>query len=246
MARQYDEVARSYARYRRPEPRIATAILSTLGDLDPIINVGAGTGNYEPLDRRVVAVEPSRAMIDERTNRALAIVQASATALPFRDKCFAAATALLTMHHWPDRTRGLHELARVTRHRIVVLTHDIRQTRFWLIDDYFPHIRDIDHRIMPRLQELDLRMGTLRIVPLLIPHDCTDGFLGAYWRRPAAYLDPDVRSAISTFAKIPNVDAGLERLRRDVENGTWHRRNRDLLDREALDLGYRLATIDLE
>ena len=245
MPQLYDTIGVGYGRYRRPDPRIAAVITQALGDLAPLVNVGAGTGSYEPADRPVVAVEPSVAMIRQRQARAVPVVQASATHLPFRDGAFAAALAVLTIHHWPDRVGGLAELARVARHRLVIVTYDPAATGFWLVGDYFPAIGEIDRQILPSLGEFRRAVGPVDVRPLPLPHDCTDGFLGAYWRRPSAYLDPGVRSAISTFAKIPNIDAGLTRLRADLADGTWERRYGHLLHQTELDVGYRLVIAHL-
>jgi SAM-dependent methyltransferase len=241
MVQLYDAIGLGYGHYRRPDRRIATAILDVLGDAAPVVNVGAGTGSYEPVDRSVVAVEPSFAMIRQRPTGSAPVVQASATHLPFRDAIFAAALAVLTVHHWPDRVRGLTELARVAQHRLVIVTWDPATSSFWLVEDYFPAILEIDRQILPPMEELRQTLGTIEVRPLPIPYDCTDGFLGAYWRRPHAYLDPGVRGAISTFAKISNVESGLRRLRGDLADGTWERRYGHLLRRSELDLGYRLV-----
>jgi SAM-dependent methyltransferase len=241
MVQLYDAIGLGYGHYRRPDRRIATAILDVLGDAAPVVNVGAGTGSYEPVDRSVVAVEPSFAMIRQRPTGSAPVVQASATHLPFRDAIFAAALAVLTVHHWPDRVRGLTELARVAQHRLVIVTWDPATSGFWLVEDYFPAILEIDRQILPPMEELRQTLGTIEVRPLPIPYDCTDGFLGAYWRRPHAYLDPGVRGAISTFAKISNVESGLRRLRGDLADGTWERRYGHLLRRSELDLGYRLV-----
>ncbi len=241
MAQLYDSIGIDYGNYRRPDPRLAHAIRLALGDAPSVLNVGAGAGSYEPADRRVVAVEPSLAMIRQRPAGSAPVVQASATHLPFRDGAFAAALAVLTVHHWPDRLRGLAELARVARQRIAIVTWDPESAGFWLVDDYFPALVEIDRPIFPSLGEFRQVFGEIDVHPLLIPHDCSDGFLGAYWRRPHAYLDPGVRGAISTFSKIGEVEAGLARLRRDVEDGSWERRHGHLLARSELDLGYRLV-----
>lgn len=240
MAQLYDAIGQGYRTYRRADPRLASAITLALGDAATVANIGAGAGSYEPADRAVVAVEPSAVMIGQR-RRGAPVVQASATALPFRDAAFAAALAVLTVHHWPDRARGLAELARVARRRVVVLTWDPASTGFWLVDDYFPELVAIDREIFPSIDDFRRALGTVEVRPLPIPHDCTDGFLGAYWRRPAAYLDPGVRGAISTFAKIRGVEAGLARLSADLADGSWARRHGHLLGRCDLDLGYRLV-----
>ena len=241
MSQLYDEIGVGYRALRRPEPRIASAIARALGETESVVNVGAGAGSYEPSDRSVVAVEPSMTMIRQRRPGSAPAIQASATRLPFRDASFAAALAVLTVHHWPDRARGLDELARVAADRVVVLTWDPAVSGFWLVDEYFPEIVEIDRPIFPTLDEFSRALGRIEVSTLPIPHDCVDGFLGAYWRRPEAYLDADIRRAISTFSKIRTLEAGLARLRRDLEDGTWRRRHGDLLDRTELDLGYRLV-----
>ena len=236
----YDEIGGSYRTYRRPDPRIAAAIARALGDADTVLNVGAGAGSYEPRDRRVVAVEPSLAMIRQRRPDGATVVQAGATDLPFRDGSFVAALAVLTLHHWPDKARGLAELARVARRRVVILTWDPAAPAFWLTRDYFPNLIAIDRPIFPRMDEIGNALGRIEVHALPIPHDCSDGFLGAYWRRPRAYLDAGVRGAISTFTKLATPEPGLTRLRHDLEDGTWEQRNAAILEETALDLGYRL------
>jgi SAM-dependent methyltransferase len=237
----YDAIGAGYGMHRRPDPRLAEAILRALGRAASVVNVGAGAGSYEPADRRVVAVEPSLAMIRQRPAGSAPVVQASAMDLPFRAAAFAAALAVLTVHHWPDRARGLSELARVARERVVIVTWDPASAVFWLVEDYFPALLEIDRPMFPAIEELRRVLGPVNVHPLPVPHDCTDGFLGAYWRRPQAYLDPGVRGAISTFSKIRDVDAGLARLRRDLADGTWERWHGHLALRSELDLGYRLV-----
>ncbi len=241
MAQLYDTIGRDYRMHRRPDPRVAAAITRALGDAATVVNVGAGAGSYEPDDRRVVAVEPSAAMIAQRPAGSAPVVQASATDLPFGAAGFVAALAVLTVHHWPDSGHGLAEMARVARDRVVVLTWDPASTGFWLVDEYFSELAAIDRRTFPGLDDFRRALGTIEVQALAIPHDCTDGFLGAYWRRPAAYLDPGVRGAISTFTKLRDVEPGLARLRADLADGTWLRRHADLLDRSELDLGYRVV-----
>jgi len=237
----YDQIGLGYARRRRPDPRLAARICQALGAADTVVNVGAGAGSYEPRDRHVIAVEPSLTMIHQRPRGSAPVVCASATHLPFRDAAFAAALAVLTVHHWPDRARGLRELARVARDRVAVVTWDPAFAGFWLIDDYFPAIAELDRRRCPTVEELRRALGGVTIRPLPIPHDCTDGFLGAYWRRPQAYLKPDARHAISAFAQIAGVEEGLSRLAQDLADGTWQRRHGHLLHQEELDLGYRVV-----
>ena len=240
MSQLYDEIGVGYRDFRRPDPRLEAAITRALNQAETVVNVGAGTGSYEPSDRSVVAVEPAMTMIRQRRPGSAPVVQASATELPFRDDGFAAALAILTVHHWPDQARGLDEMARVAR-RVVVVTWDPSTSGFWLTDDYFPEIFEIDRPLFPSIEDFRKALGRVEVHPFPIPHDCVDGFLGAYWRRPHAYLDAGVRSAISTFAKLHDMGRGLDRLRRDLEDGSWARRYGDLLDQPEIDLGYRIV-----
>lgn len=236
----YDTIGHGYRRLRRQDPRIASRIFHALGRAASVVNVGAGAGSYEPRDRKLVAVEPSMVMIRQRDRGAAPAVRASALGLPFRDATFDAALAVLTIHHWPDLGRGLQELRRAARRRVVLLTIDPSVTGFWLLD-YFPEIGEIDRRILPSLSLLERQLGRIEVFDVPIPHDCRDGFLGAYWRRPHAYLDAGTRAAISTFSKLRDVESGLSALRGDLASGAWTRRYGNLLQRSELDLGYRLV-----
>jgi SAM-dependent methyltransferase len=236
----YDRIGVGYAAVRREDPSIAAAIHAALGDARTIVNVGAGTGSYEPRDRDVVAVEPSPVMLSQRPVGAAPAVQASAERLPFADGAFDAAMAILSDHHWPDRVAGLRELRRVASRRAVVFQCDLdAHMDFWLVRDYLTTFRVTTMSIA----ELAGHLGAQRIEPVPIPHDCRDGFLSAYWRRPRAYLDQRVRDGISVFRLLPpeEVHDAIERLRADLESGEWARRNADILERDALDLGYRLV-----
>ena len=186
----YDHIGKTYASTRHSDPRIAAAIMRALGDSHTMVNVGAGTGAYEPTDRTICAVEPSAHMIRQRNAGTAFIVQASAEALPFRDDTFDAALALLTVHHWTDWRRGLDEMRRVAD-RLVVFTFEPGNVgNFWLTDTYFPEIVELVCRRCPSVADLARHLGDCSMDRVAIPHDCADGFLAAYWRRPEAYLDP--------------------------------------------------------
>lgn len=239
MVALYDTIGSGYADIRKPDPHIAAAIRRAIDAADSVVNVGAGTGSYEPLDRYVVAVEPSMTMIAQRSARSTLVVQATAISLPFKNDSFDAALAVLTVHHWPDKVLGLSELRRVARRHVVVLTWDPAGPGFWLTD-YFPEILDIDRPLFPAVSDFEHAFGPVTVETIPIPHDCSDGFLGAYWRRPSAYLDARARAAISTFSKLSDIEPGVERLRADLDSGEWRRRYSKLLDKNELDLGYRL------
>jgi SAM-dependent methyltransferase len=244
----YDRIGSRYATTRRPDPRIAAAIAAALGDARTVVNVGAGAGAYEPADRTVVAVEPSWTMIAQRPPRAAPCTQGAAEQLPFRDRSLDASLGVLTTHHWADRAAGLGELRRVARRRVVLLTWDPDGSGdFWLTAEYLPEIMDLDRPRFPPVATLEGSLGPTRIIPVAVPHDCQDGFLGAFWRRPEAYLDPDVRNGISAFAQMApeHVRRGLARLADDLRSGRWEARHGALRGRDSLDVGYRLVVAEL-
>nr|WP_276327115.1 methyltransferase domain-containing protein [Streptomyces viridochromogenes] len=212
-----------------------------------MINVGAGTGSYEP-PQTVLAVEPSSVMTAQRPAGSAPALEASAESIPLADDSADAAMALLTVHHWSDLEAGIGELHRIARQRIVILTFDPDiNRRFWLLEEYLPEAAALDDTRAVAVERLVTLLGGASIETVPIPHDCTDGFLAAFWRRPEAYLDPEVRAGISLFAQTGDevLQPGLARLSDDLASGRWHQHHADLLDREALDAGYRILVADL-
>jgi SAM-dependent methyltransferase len=242
---EYDASRAAYTATRRADPRIAAAIERALGDARTVLNVGAGAGSYESPEREVTAVEPSATMRAQRPPGASEAVDARAEQLPFDNDSFDAATAILTVHHWADAPRGLRELRRVARGPVVVLTFDPHEVEsFWLVRDYLPELGAIDRaRFLTIPATVEALGGEASVERVPIPHDCRDGFLGAFWRRPERYLEPAVRPGISTFGELDEavLERALERLRNDIDSGAWRRRYGGLLTREELDIGYRLV-----
>ena len=241
MGSAYDRIGLNYSELRKPDPRIAERIDRALGSAGTVLNVGAGAGSYEPAGRQVTALEPSIEMIRQRRAGTAPVVQGRAEQLPFDDDSFDAAMAVLTVHHWADKAKGLSELRRVARGPVVLLTYDPAFRGFWLADDYIPALIALDEGQMPDMAGYERWLGPVAIAPVPIPHDCTDGFLCAYWRRPGAYLDARVRGAISSFWALGDVSEALDRLERDLESGAWIERHSHLLDLDECDLGYRLV-----
>lgn len=244
----YDDIGHTYARTRRADPRIAAAIFDALGDAQSVVNIGAGAGSYEP-PTTVAAIEPSRTMIRQRSPSP-PVIQAVAEALPVRGKSADAALAVLTVHHWSDLAAGIAEMVRVARRRLVFFTWRPEITAgFWLLSEYLPAAAATDARLAVPLQELTATLPGLpaTVVPVPVPHDCIDGFATAYWRRPEAYLDPQVRAGISMLAKADpdELTEGLTRLEADIDSGNWQRKHADLLDLNALDVGNCTVTVDL-
>ena len=241
----YDTIGATYGRYRRPDPRIQAAIDRAIGDTRTVVNVGAGAGSYEPRGRHVVAVEPSRTMIAQRPRGSAPVVQAVAESLPFHDRTFDAALAMLTTHHWPDVRAGLVEMARVSRRQVFFTHTGASFDDFWLVRDYVPQIATHfgDMRFLPPIMDM---LAIVEIIDVPLPWDCTDGFLCAYWRRPEMYLDPDARAAISGFAILGDAITApaVARLAADIESGAWDARYGHLHELDALDLGYRIVVAD--
>ncbi|HWD73810.1 MAG TPA: methyltransferase domain-containing protein [Solirubrobacteraceae bacterium] len=236
----YERIGGGYARVRRADPRIERVVHAALADSTSVVNVGAGAGSYEPADRHVVAVEPSERMRAQRPPGAAPCLAAAAEHLPLDDASVDVAMALYTDFHWRDRRKGIAELLRVSRRGIVILTVDGETAqRYWLTRDYLPAA----NLFAPLAAVTSLLPGPPpTVAPVPIPADCRDGFVHAFWKRPEALLHPDVHRPMALFARLPPaaVTNGLARLRADIATGEWQRRNRELADLDALDLGHRL------
>jgi SAM-dependent methyltransferase len=244
----YDTIGRGYRDFRRPDPHIASAIRTALGDASSVVNVGAGTGSYEPDDRELIAVEPSAVMIAQRPTGTAPAIQAAAEALPLPDQAVDAAMAVLSVQHWEDVEQGLSEMLRVARGRMVLVTMDVDVLgELWVIRDYLPETlttHAVGFPPIARLIEL-LPGATADVIP--VPRECTDGFMAAFWGRPEAYLDPRVRAATSPWHQLPpaTVTRALDRLRRDLAGGRWDRRYGHLRQQAELDVGLRLVSAEM-
>ena len=240
----YDRIGRRYAAYRRPDERIAAQIEAALGTAKRVLDVGAGTGSYEVGSRMYVAVEPSTVMLGQRARDAGPAVRGAAEQLPFEDRSFDAAMAILTIHHWRDAALGIAEMRRTTDGPIVILTWDAEHfaDTFWLVGEYLPEVamHELPLTTLRRVRDL---LGPCRVESVLVPHDCRDGFFAAYWRRPEMYLDEGARASISALALLEPgvVERMVRELRADLDSGRWHQRHRDLLERDEYDAGYRLV-----
>ncbi len=247
----YDTIGLGYIAHRRPDPRWEALIHRQLGDGRVVVNVGAGTGNYEPSDRAVVAIEPSSVMVGQRAVGAAPAVRASGSALPVASDCADVALAILTLHHWDDWAAGLVELCRVAPRRVVLTMDFEMHASFWFLQDYVPEVREATRVLEPGYVTVAEAIagsggGDVDVLPLFVPRDMQDGVLGAYWCRPEAYLDPAVRANCSGLALAdPAVVArGVAALEADLRSGAWQRRHADLAQLPAIDLGYRLVVAD--
>ncbi len=239
----YETIGSTYSSTRREDERVRAQIHDALGDAATIVNVGAGTGNYEPIDRRVVAVEPSWAMLRQREGRTSQVIRGVAEALPLPDGTFDAGLAVLTMHHWHDVEAGLAELARVSRRQVVFFFEPLHTHSFWALD-YFPEARELPSEANPPGEAIlgrMLQVREIRTVP--VSADCEDGFGAAYWARPEAYTDPVVQAGMSWLALLPAAarKRGSTRLAADLESGTWDERFGHLRHQATFDGGYRIA-----
>jgi SAM-dependent methyltransferase len=240
----YDEIGRTYSRTRQADPRIAAQISEALGDAASVLNVGAGSGNYEPKNRRVTALEPSMTMIQQRPPGAAPAVQGVAGHLPFSDRSFDAVMGTLTLHHWPSLGDGLAEVRRVGRRQVFLIFDFSVTAGFWLIDDYFPVVPTLaTEQQAPTASMIAEHLDVRRVETVMIPADCTDGFGCAYWNRPEAHLDADVLAGVSWTSQLaPRVlAAGLERLRSDLETGRWDQCYGHLRTLTEADYGYKLV-----
>ena len=238
----YDRIGRDYTANRRADPRWEALVAAQVGDARRIVNVGAGTGSYEPAGRHVVAVEPSTVMLGQRAAGAAPAVRAVAAALPLADGWADVAMAVLTVHHWSDWARGLAELCRVAPRRIVFAIDFEVHAQFWLLQEYLPEVLAHTLACAPSAAEVAAAIGATTVVDMPVYRDLEDGVLGAYWCRPERYLDHRVRANNSgtALAHPESTALGIARLEADLASGTWHERHADLIDLDAIDMGYRL------
>jgi SAM-dependent methyltransferase len=244
----YDRIGRGYASTRRADPRIGGRIEAALGEARSVLNVGAGTGSYEPAGWEVTAVEPSAAMIAQRPAEAAPVVQASAESLPFDDDSFDAAMAVLTAHHWADLEAGLSEMRRVARRRLVMVTFDSEALEgLWITADYFPEMLTLSRPSGASSRNLTALLPAARSSPLPVPRDCTDHFFAALWARPELLFDEAVVRPMWVWQSISEESrrTGRERLAADLESGAWAARYGRLRELDELDVGLRLVVSEL-
>jgi len=238
----YDQIGKGYSGKRKSDPRLAEQIFSHLQGASRILNIGAGTGSYEPQDLDLIALEPSQEMIAQRKSDAHPVQQGYAEELPFEDNGFSHAMTVLSMHHWSNLKKAFAEINRVATDTFVAITWNPACQPFWLTRDYFPEFFAMDQINFPSLDDFESSFDDVHMHPLLIPEDCQDGFLAAYWKRPTAYLDPVVRRSISSFSKIGDPTQVLQNLEVDIQSGAWENRNRSILEATSIDAGYVIVT----
>ncbi len=223
----YDHQEVDYHRIRKEDSFIATIIFRHLSECKTILNVGAGTGSYEPANKKVVAVEPSETMRRKRISMGLVpAVNAHAGQLPFDSDSFDACTAFVTIHHWDDLEKGLLEMKRVARKEVVILTFDPeRLNLFWNVH-YFPELVEIERKRYPMLTRISSSLGEGVTEYIPIPLQCTDGFQEAFFGRPEEFLRPEVRRAQSAWSFLPpgKEEELCQRLQQDLNNGEWDQR----------------------
>jgi SAM-dependent methyltransferase len=239
----YETHGKGYSRGRRADPRIAARIEAALGDARTVVNVGAGTGSYEPRDRWVLAVEPSATMRAQRPADAAPCLATSAESLPLDDDSVDAAMACVTIHHWEDRAAGLAELRRVARGPVVVFTFELADLIGWQ-RDYFGDALAIEQPRFGGVEEIAAELGgTVRVETIPTPTDCTDGFFEAFWNRPEALLDPNVRASQSIWQLVePGAEERIfDRLTTDLDSGKWDEKHGELRGQDSYEGSLRLV-----
>jgi SAM-dependent methyltransferase len=238
----YDRIGRQYTANRRADPRWEALVAAQIGDARRIVNVGAGTGSYEPVGRDVVAIEPSVVMLGQRAGGAAPAVRGVAADLPVAAGWADVAMAILTVHHWSDWERGLAELCRVAPRRLVFAVDFEVHAQFWLLQEYLPEVLEHTLRCAPPADVVAEAIGATTSIDMPVYRDLQDGVLGAYWCRPEQYLDHQVRANNSgTALAHPETTAlGIARLEADLASGAWHSRHAGLLSFDSIDMGYRL------
>jgi SAM-dependent methyltransferase len=244
----YDELGLNYSDFRRADPRIEARVWAALGNARSVVNVGAGTGSYEPRDREVIAVEPSPLMISKRPSDAAPVLQGVAEALPLEERSVDAAMAVFTIHHWRNLDAGLAEMRRVARKRIVLLTIDAEvNSGIWTLAEYFPEAMALEEETMPSIASLEASLPGPKIETVPMPSRCRDEFTSALWDRPEMLLEPATLRASSLWHRLAPeaIERGQRRLRADLESGRWDERHGHLRTLPELDIGTRLISEEL-
>ncbi|MGB9184935.1 MAG: class I SAM-dependent methyltransferase [Solirubrobacteraceae bacterium] len=241
----YEQIGDGYALTRREDPAYARLIALALGEARTVVNVGAGSGSYEPRDRYVIAIEPSDVMSAQRPQQLPPAIRGTAGDLPLRDKSVDAAMAILTIHHWDEeQERGVRELRRVCRGPVLIMTYDHRVSgEMWLMKDYLPEVAELDRRIFPSCQRIgDWLGGATEVQVLEVSRTTQDWMLGSFWAHPERVLDPQARAATSGFARMQPevVNRVVSSVQADLQSGAWDQRHGHLRDQQALDVGLRL------
>lgn len=242
----YESLTVPYAGYRRTDPRIAARVYRALGTARTVLNVGAGAGSYEPSDRYVIAVEPSPAQRRQRAGQGhVPAVIATADALPFDDDSFDAVMAMVTIHHWPDIPAGLRELRRVARGPVVILTFDPEAFEHFWLAQLLPELFIAERQRFPTIPQLkEMLGGTSDVEEISIPFDCVDGFTEAFYGRPEALLDDDLRKAQSCWGFLPDGQEAVlvQRLADALSSGEWDKKWGHLRTQPEATYALRLVT----
>jgi SAM-dependent methyltransferase len=244
----YDRHGRTYARHRRGDPRIAARIHAALGDAATVVNVGAGTGSYEPPDREVLAIEPAETMIAQRPPDAAPALVGVAEELPVEDTSVDAALSVLSIQHWDDVAKGLAEMRRVARRRIVLVTIEVEVLAdLWLVRDYLPETLEYHAQAFPSIDRLLELLPHAEVEVLPVPSDCRDQFFAALWARPEACLDPNVRQGSSAWHQLApgTLNRAIKRLAEDLESGRWDERYGQLRSSSSWDVGLRIVCAEV-
>ena len=250
----YDQIGTGYSKHRCADRRIAARIADLIGLLPPgfLADIGAGTGSYSrviaDLGFEIEAVEPSDRMRRQAAaHDSVRWHSGAAEQIPLPDQSVDGVFCILASHHFSSLRSAIEEMARICPlGPIVWLTFDPRQAIMPWFADYFPAIWEEAFKVFPPLFDVCRIFEThthrqVEVIPWSVPHDLQDCFLAAGWRRPHMYLDPEIRACMSAFALADSatVEKGLDRLRRDIDKGTWKTVHQDLVERETLDWGYR-------
>jgi SAM-dependent methyltransferase len=244
----YDSIGLTYTDFRRADPRIEQRVWAALGDAGSVLNVGAGSGSYEPRDREVIAVEPSPVMIAQRPDGAAPALEGIAEALQLAEKSVDEAMGIYKIQNWRDLAAGLAEMRRVARKRIVLLTIDAeKNAEIWTLAEYFPEAMEAEEEKMPTMRALEALLPKAEIEAVSMPSRCQDEFTSALWDRPELFLDPAVLRSSSLWHSLPPamIERGQERLRADLKSGRWDERHGHLRTLPELDIGLRLIREEL-
>ena len=250
----YNSIGKGYDRTRQSDRRIVDRLIELL-DLrlgSTIADVGAGTGNYSNAianqGYKIIAIEPSATMqAQAQPYKDVSWISAAAESIPLEDNTVDGAIVMLALHHFQNINRGLKEINRITKGKIVIFAFEQGKIPDFWLTDYFPAFITDTLATFPSTDAIasaieQITNKKVDIIPFLLPSDLQDMFAAAGWQKPEIYLHESVRKGISTFAKMDDseLERGINKLAEDLENGVWLEKYGYLKQQQTYDAGYRI------
>src|SRR5699024_6456380 len=132
------------------------------------------------------------------------------------------------VHHWPDIRKGLHELRRVTRNQVLIMTFDPDALNDFWNAHYFPEVIEIEKSRYPTIDFITEALGgSSEVQSIPLRGDCVDEFQEACYGRPGAFHEKEIRSSQSAggFVSDELEEKLVKVLADELQSGEWDKRD---------------------